>query len=178
MQIRENSIVTLIGSRKAPYNILTLATLIGRKLASLNCVCRSGAAEGMDTAFEAGFPNELKEIYQPWKNFMVKTNNISHIVVTDKRTLANARLIASKIHPFWKSLNKEHANLHTRNVFQVLGQNLNLKSDFLVCWAPPENNSVKGGTKTAYNLAKRLGIPCYNLYDSETRLMFTNWLNS
>lgn len=145
----------------------------------MKCVCRSGAADGMDTAFEAGFPFELKEIYQPWKDFNdVKTNGTSHIVVRDKELMRKAEIIASKIHPFWHSLKQGPRKMHTRNVFQVLGSNLNLKSDILICWAPIDGNSITGGTRTAYELAKRLNIPCFNLYDSETRELFLNWLKT
>lgn len=180
MQVPNNiRIATLIGSREAPFNILTLATLIGRKLASMNVICRSGGADGMDIAFEAGFPNELKEIYQPWKNFNdVITNGTSHIVVNDKITLMKATTIANKIHPRFYDLKQGARKMHTRNVFQVLGSNLNLKSDILICWAPIDKNSIKGGTRTAYELAKRLKIPVFNLNDTQTREMFYTWIKT
>ncbi|AIA64877.1 DprA-like DNA recombination-mediator protein [Cronobacter phage S13] len=159
--------------------MLTLATLIGRKLARMNCICRSGAADGMDLAFEAGFKDELKEIYQPWYNFNnIKTNGKTHIVVTDKEILSKARLIASKIHPHWDRLKPGPTKMHTRNVFQVLGSNLNLKSDILICWAPIEGQSITGGTRTAYELAKRLKVPVYNLANEETRELFISWLKT
>lgn len=132
----------------------------------------------MDIAFEAGFPNELKEIYQPWKDFNeTPTNGISHIVVRDKEILRIAEKAARKIHPHWHDLKKGARNMHTRNVFQVLGSNLNLKSDILICWAPPINDTISGGTRTAYELAKRLNIPVFNLYDEETREYWISYLN-
>lgn len=133
----------------------------------------------MDLAFEAGFPTELKEIYQPWKDFNdIKTNGTSHVVVTDKRLMQIAESVASKIHPRWNILKDGPRKMHTRNIFQVLGSNLNLKSDILICWAPPDGNSIKGGTRTAFELARRLKIPVYNLHDSETREFFSKWIRT
>ena len=103
----------------------------------------------MDLAFEAGFPDELKEIYQPWKDFNdATTNGVSHIVVRDKIALMKATSVAMKFHPHWHDLKKGARNMHTRNVFQVLGSNLMKKSDILICWAPINGDSITGGTST------------------------------
>ena len=54
--------------------------------------------------------------------------------------------------------------LHTRNVYQVLGLDLNTPSEFVVCYADVDkHNNVIGGTATAVNIAKEVGIPVYNI---------------
>lgn len=133
----------------------------------------------MDMAFEAGFPDRLKEIYQPWRDFNeTPTNGVSHILIRDKEILYTASRIAEKFHPYWDSLGKGDRSLHTRNVFQVVGSRLNLKSDALICWAPPIGKSIKGGTRTAFELARHLKIPTFNLYDEETRELFSEWIRT
>lgn len=133
----------------------------------------------MDLAFEAGFPDELKEIYQPWRNFNdIETNGITHVVVADKAIISKAEKIASKIHPLWDNMKQGSRKMHTRNMFQVLGSNLDLKSDILICWAPIDGKSITGGTRSAFELAKRLNIPCYNLIDQETREFFLKWIKT
>lgn len=133
----------------------------------------------MDIAFEAGFPDKLKEIYQPWVNFNdTPTNDVSHIVVRDKEILHKARRIAMNFHPNWDNLSQGPRNMHMRNVFQVVGAGLNCKSDILVCWAPIIGNSITGGTRTAFEIARYLKIPVYNLNDGKTRELFQQFIRT
>lgn len=55
-----------IGSRKTPKNVLDFMFEIGKELALLGYVLRSGGAEGADSAFEKGADSVkgMKEIYQ------------------------------------------------------------------------------------------------------------------
>lgn len=57
-----------------------------------------------------------------------------------------------------------------RNIFQVLGKDLDTPSDFVVFWAKPIGNSgkVSGGTNTAVALALQESIPVFNMYNDPT----------
>ena len=61
-----------------------------------------------------------------------------------------------------------------RNVYQVLGKDLNTPSEFVICWTPDgaetaNERSIKtGGTGFAIALADSLGIPVYNLANPES----------
>lgn len=60
--------------------------------------------------------------------------------------------------------------LNARNTFQILGSGLNNPSNFLICWAQVDKHGkIRGGTATAWNLAKANGIPCFNLYNEEDK---------
>lgn len=72
-----------------------------------------------------------------------------------------AKTIAESIHPAWHNCSEYARGCHARNVYQVLGKDLKTYVSFVVCWTP-EGKEV-GGTRTAIVLAKRLGIPVYNL---------------
>ena len=60
--------------------------------------------------------------------------------------------------------------LHLRNVNQVLGADLNTPSKFLICWAKMDKQgSPIGGTRTAWKIAEKYGIPCFNLAVEEDK---------
>lgn len=128
-------------------------------------ILRSGGAPGADAAFESGVPHFMgKEIYIPWKNFEQRTeiDQIDNdIVCGGSREAAS---IAERFTPGWHSLQIGGKKLHTRNVFQVLGRDLNTPSKFLICWTSGAREI--GGTRTALVLAREYKIPIYNLGDS------------
>lgn len=164
-------------SSETPENVSHAMKVIAATLASKGYWLRSGCAQGADTAFENGVKEIIHdhttivdrshqcELYIPWNGFENKFKDGSAIFCpTDFQNYDEASKIASKIHPAWDRLSCGGRKLHTRNVYQVLGKDLRSPSEFLICWAQPTVNGVKGGTNTAYQIAKAYGIPIYNLY--------------
>lgn len=49
-------------------------------------------------------------------------------------------------------------------------------SKFLVCWAEPSKDGVKGGTGLAWRIAKSNNIPCFNLYIEEDLKRVTKYI--
>ena len=144
---------TGIGSRESPDFVCLAMTEIARILESYGYTLRSGGADGADLAFVAGVTS-LKDIYLPEKGFNRSTSSLFN-VGTD------AIALASTIHPAWDKCKTRARLLHARNCYQVLGQNLDDPSDFLICWT--ENAEKRGGTRTAIVLAEKNKIPVLNL---------------
>lgn len=147
---------TGIGSRKTPDAILSMMIKYGKILSS-KFILRSGGADGADTAFETGcdLNNGLKEIYLPFKNFNGNSSEYYNVS-------SSALELANSIFPEnWKTFNKYVKRFHGRNVYQVLGYNLDCPSKFVICWTP--NGKYVGGTRTAMMLANKYNIPVYNL---------------
>jgi len=144
-----------IGSRKTPKNILELFTKLGKYLAKKNYILRSGHAEGADLAFENGCDssNSKKEIYLPWKSF--NGSNSELIVAYDK-----AFEIAQQFHPYWYNLKDGAKKLQARNSHQVLGNDLETPSKFVICWT--EQGLGSGGTGQALRIAKHYEIPIFD----------------
>lgn len=163
---------TGIGSRKTPEELRPLFSRIATRLERLGFILRSGGAEGADQAFEDGVSDPsnpaVAEIYLPRgrRQFLGKTP-AAHTVASD-RQWGEARQIAQSVHPIFDSLPSWMQELHTRNVFQVLGLDLDNPSKFVICWtedgAEDEAASSKdtGGTRTAIVLAARCQIPVIN----------------
>lgn len=167
---------TGIGSRKTPDDIGKLMHLIAAKLADDDFVLRSGGASGADTFFENGCDSARgqKEIYIPWKGFSDRTDGIYETC-----NVKYAECVASKVHPVWDRLSRGARALHSRNVFQVLGNcnDMLIPSDFLICWAPSDKLGIPiGGTRTAWVVAQMHGVQCHNIYNSETRFRVMQWL--
>lgn len=144
---------TGVGSRETPKETMKLMTSLAQLCRKSGFTLRSGGAGGADTAFEVGAGN-LKEIYLPWKGF----NGNKSLLFNPS---FEATEIARKIHPSWKKLTSGAQKLHSRNVHQVLGKNLDTPSSFLIAWT--EGAKEVGGTRTALVLAKQNNIPIFNL---------------
>lgn len=184
---------TGVGSRETPQDIQDLMARLAYKLASEGYGLRSGGAEGADQAFERGWWSHRMsrdigysandyECYIPWSGFEDHTAT-SHdgccILPSDVHVEVErqAEKIASEIHPAWGNCTQGARKLHTRNVYQVLGRHLDAPSSMLVCWAKiAKGGNISGGTATAWNLAKKHGVPCFNLADPEHFQRITKYL--
>lgn len=181
-------IVTGIGSR--PKNLpldpnghiaawlVNLLTEIGEVATKNNWKLRSGAASGMDTLFESVW-SENKEIFLPYKGFNGRVEG-KHgaILVDDPATINNARAIASKVHPVWARLKPPAKEMHTRNVFQALGEDLSTPSDICIYYAPvSKDGEVEGGTRTAVVICNENNIPTYNLRNTDDVIRLRTFLD-
>lgn len=153
---------TGVGSRSTPPDVLHVMRRIADRLHQSGYVLRSGHAEGADMAFEQ-MARGKAEIYLPWPGFNSAQNW--------RRTspAPEAYKIAMEVHPAWARCGSGPRALHARNCHQVLGNDLNDPSDFLVCWTPDgctgasSRTSQTGGTATAIVLAEKYGVPVFNL---------------
>lgn len=150
------SYYTGIGSRKTPLPHLAEMRTIAAELAQRGYVLRSGGADGADLAFEQGCDEVQgkKQIYLPWRNF---NNNKSALY----KIPVEAFHIAAKVHPAWSQLRGVVRRLHARNVLQVLGEDLQTPSKFVICWTL--DGACVGGTATAIKLAQQHNIRVINL---------------
>lgn len=154
---------TGIGSRKTPDIICQFMKQQACLLGSAGMILRSGGADGADSAFEYGAVNFKKEIYLPWSKFNNRIESFEYISLNkmDFQLRLQAQEIAASVHPAWNRLSDVAIKLHTRNVFQVLGRDLNAPSKIVICWTP--NGEIVGGTATAIKIAMKHGIPVWNL---------------
>jgi len=153
--------LTCVGARATPLDVQNQMTDLGRVLSEQGWIGRSGHANGADLAFEAGFAGNF-EIYLPWKNFNADHPLLGNSFIFDGAPAALQ--IAESLHPAWDKCSYGVKKLHGRNIYQVLGKNLDEPSTALICWTP--GGKTVGGTATAINLAGRYNIPVFNLANS------------
>lgn len=162
---------TGVGTRYPPLRSYRAALSLGRTLAELGYMPRSGGAVGMDTGFELGAlaaagggATDDLEIFLPRDGFNGRNVMPGYYLPKHWNNHKDARAIAADIHPAWERCGEFARILHTRNVYEVLGTGLDDPSEFLICHAlPRKNGQVKGGTNTAVLLAHRYDIPVFNL---------------
>lgn len=171
---------TGIGSREAPLPILKRAQALGKELAIKGFTGRSGKAEGMDEAFmrgfgEAGIGSFINYLpYPSFRESLLTPPGCVDVSFYPEHVWKEAVLIAREIYgKGWFEITPGARDLHTRNVFQVLGDDLQTPSEFVLYWAEPKGkNAVKGGTNTAFQVAKMFGVrslkvgPLFHIWSS------------
>ncbi|MGL4353050.1 MAG: hypothetical protein ACRCTP_03835 [Aeromonas popoffii] len=173
---------TGVGSRAAPQSAITRAEGFAYSLAAKGFRGRSGKAPGMDQAFMAGASRfcRLNDAECLFTNYIPNSNfqsgigcpvGVEDIVAPALGNWIEAVRIARDVYGSgWAYISQGDRDLHTRNVYQVLGTDLNTKSEFVLFAAPRDGpKKVKGGTNTAFQVAKLFGVPTYNL------LSFLEW---
>lgn len=162
---------TGIGSRKAPLPILRRAQELGKELALKGFIGRSGKAEGMDEAFMRGFGEAGVSSfvnYLPYPSFresLLAPPGCVDVSSYPDHIWKEAIMVARGVYgKGWFEITPGARDLHTRNVFQVLGDDLKTPSEFILYWAEPEGrNAVKGGTNTAFQVAKAYRITTFKV---------------
>ena len=177
--------VTLVGSRDIPRDVSEVLIAVGEKLAMMGYIGRSGFADGADTLFLKGFERvgRLNKFvnYIPWDGFRKKEQpelyEASLITTVPRNVYHEAERIANEIHPAWDKCSRGARALHTRNVCQVLGDDLQTPSKVLYCYTKMDRNGdALGGTRTAWMIAKSYDIPCKNLSDEKVMEDCLKWL--
>ncbi len=172
-----------IGSRSTPERVLDTMLTLSTKLAEEGLTLRSGGAAGADTAFENGcsIADGRKEIWLPYKGFRNRHGPSCKVYNEDHEDMA------SMLHPVWNRLPKVAQRLHSRNVGQILGENvfdIFQYSKFVICYTPDGADhhtlvtAKTGGTGTAIKLASYKEIPVFNLYNLDAIFKLNNFLKT
>ena len=84
-----------------------------------------------------------------------------HAGAIEPQVWREAERIAALHHPAWGRLSPFVKALHTRNVFQILGQDLSSHSRFVICWTA--DGDASGGTGQALRIAHSENVPVLSL---------------
>lgn len=152
------TLITGIGSRQTPRNILDLFEGFGRYAKDMGWCIRSGHAPGADYAFERGCKTNCI-VYLPWKNFNHQDPILGIPRVNPLRE--EVLELVYKYEPYARDLPDSIKKIKSRNIYQVLGENLNIPSNIVICWTP--NGEIIGGTGLALKVAQDHNITIYNL---------------
>ena len=179
--MKDKRFYTGVGSRFTPVEMRTVLNDIAYNLASDGWILRSGAADGADTAFEKGCISikGKMNIYLPWDGFNNRKADGKKYILPDESwpVYERAQELVEQIHPNYGVLSQGAIRLHTRNIFQSLGDNIDTPSKFLVCWANVDKDGFPvGGTRTAWTLARMNRIPCFNLFIEKDMERINKWL--
>lgn len=172
---------TGVGSREVSDEEFDLMEAVAKWLAGQGYVLRSGKALGSDSAFESGVnlagDLSMKEIYTPWDKFNGNDLEGETIPLGKPSTVdfGISLKLVREIHPAADRLSPGGLKLHQRNCHQVLGRSLEspIPSRFLLaCGKEDKDGNVQGGTRTAWMLAKKYGVPCLNIRGKTKKEIF------
>lgn len=175
---------TGVGSRETPINIQQLMTEIAMRLNMEGWTLRTGTGSRANTAFQVA-AGEGADVYFPWNNFnqgeigTVSSSKASsnlakevwefrmvrHLVSTDGSTSRD-----------WDTLHPSNQAILAKSMCMLLGRNLSVPSDMLICWTP--SAKLIGMTAHIICLAALKHIPVFNLADYETEVVMKEMLRN
>lgn len=152
-------IITGVGSRETPEEICELFVELGAEAKRRGWWIRSGHAQGADYAFERGAEDHCI-VYMPWDTF-----NKEYPILGRARTSPLRDEVLDIVyrhdHYAHDGISQGVKRIKSRNVYQVLGEDLATPSDLLICWT--DEGKVIGGTGLAIRIAREHEIPIINV---------------
>ena len=180
---------TGVGSRVVPTAIAEYQAMVGGMMAELGGQLRTGDAFGSDENFLDGYNKAIAELpnMPPAEVYYTRLANRRGLIhdpasgyfeAEQYETFEKAKVIAEVARGSFQNLKDWGIALHTRNVYQVLGPELDKRSWLCILYAEPSGKKgrVKGGTNTALQIAKRFNVPTANIYTEEARWALKRWL--
>lgn len=179
---RGRRFVAIIGSRRAPQPILDLLSLTGEALCDSGVALTSGDADGCDKAGVEGamrsssWPLVGARVYLPWNGIKYPSTGLQrwadNQIYFDASKFENyedAKAIAFEARGSFEGLGRGGIAMQSRNPYQILLDDLNTPVASCIFWAETigKKGNVKGGTNTAYQVARRFNVPTINLYTDE-----------
>lgn len=158
--------VTFVGSREASGEELIKYGILASEYAKRGYTLRSGNAEGFDQIINNA-PEQQREIYLPYASFGPKCSG-NKLIPSTFSNYHQAVEIVKKLHPN-KHLNNMQMQYLARDVYQVLGEDLQTPSEVLYCWTKDGAETIEeltpatGGTAMAIRVALYYHIPIINL---------------
>ena len=160
-----------IGSRATPAPVLATMRQIAETLARRGWTLRSGAADGADSAFEAGCDRArgAKEIFLPSDGFRGRHATETGVTVPQRALQARAEALSAKHWDTakcpWARLRPFTRALMRRNAHQVLGPDLDHPVCAVAYWTP---EGAEGGTGQALRIARARAIACIRIEPGST----------
>ncbi|MGR5448501.1 hypothetical protein ACP3V3_01710 [Vibrio sp. PNB22_3_1] len=178
-------------TREQSYQLLCVTFV----LAMNRYLARTGGAHGSDhTVYmaavfaqrwfvENGYKSELSDLvrlYLPWDGFNgFSVNSDFAFCLKNPRATSTAK----SLHRAWGRLQSGGRKMMSRNVHQVLGDDLDDPSHFVLCHTSDGADGVTkmatsatGGTGMAINVAAQNQVPVRNLGNPEVRNRMSSWL--
>lgn len=169
IQIEQKDIekyVAFVGSRKAGMKIMERYKPLVLEYERRGYILRSGNAYGFDKIINYVHPAS-REIYLPYADFGGEAEG-NIMIPSEFSNYSKAVEIVRKLHPN-RNLSDIHIRYLARDVYQVLGKDLNTPSEIVYCWSEDgaekleEITEKTGGTAMAIRVALNYHIPVVNL---------------
>lgn len=166
--MKDNLIITCIGSRSINFNDEVKIKAISEYLLDINAWIRSGHAPGADIEFEKRLKNRTI-VYMPWRGFNGRFYTDKAVYPLDKgsKLLDESENFLKENHTKYDYLSSDRGRgvkkLFLRNYFQITGTT-GVLSNYVICVADlDKNNKEVGGTGYTCKIARSMNIPIINI---------------
>ncbi|QUL76891.1 FHA domain-containing protein [Escherichia phage UPEC03] len=119
----------------------------------------------MDSHFMFDYSPERRRIILPENGFNGLYSNGKDIIDYTEYDTYKAADEARKVAGHFDNQNEWTQRRYARNSMQVLTENLDKPTDFVLFWAVEKDFCVKGGTAIAARLARLYKVPTFNLWN-------------
>lgn len=170
---KKKKYLTFVGSRSTPLEVLKEAQALLLHSINDEFVPRSGNASGFDQVVSLYATPGHREIYLPYKEFNLKSlggpYNDAFVPNETWPNYQKAFGLVMEHHPLKDKVPSDALPYLVRDVYQVLGLDLDTPSEKVICWTPDGAQTAKectkktGGTAMAIRVADVYGIPVENL---------------
>lgn len=165
-------IITGVGSRETPEDVCELMEELGAHARERGWWVRSGHAQGADYAFEKGARDHCI-VYMPWRGFNKEFPILGRAHYEELRP--EVLDLVYRHDPYaGDHISQGVKRIKSRNVYQVLGVNMESPSDLVICWT--QDGKVVGGTGLAIRIAREYNIPIINIGDPSVEQDFDSIL--
>ncbi len=175
------NIFTMIGSKGTRDNVLELGFQLSVLLLENKWHGYSGNAPGMDRVLNRAMikTNTFNgTIFLPWKGFELADLPDRCFYTFDDKSETGLKCveIIKEIIPWFGNLRAGGIKLHSRDILQVKGADLNTLTTVVIHSAKGSSKQPTGGTRTAIVLSRNLNIPEFNIRFYDDRMRLKTWL--
>ena len=164
--------ITIVGSRQTPDSVIAQSVTLLNQYVGQGYIARSGNAEGFDLLVSCYAIPGQREIYLPYKDFNLQylgsSYNDAYVPNATWPNYQRAKELMQQYHPLKDKVPEKALPYLIRDVYQVLGLDLDTPSEKVICWTPDGAQTAKectketGGTAMAIRIADAYGIPVEN----------------
>lgn len=161
-----------VGARATPKNVLDDMFLIGKTLVTREVLINSGNGDGPDQKYVEGGSKStpvLCTVYLPWSAFNRSAIPVGVNIRQDYSI--NDESLAKQVHPYWNKCSSADKKLLTRNA--AIARN----SEFMIGYVD-SSKPGGGGTGHAFNCARAIGKPCWDIAQKADYDEVMNWIKA
>lgn len=174
------SAITFVGNRDTPVKEIKYIAAFAKQFVNSGAILRSGNAHGFDQVL-SDIPSDSREIYLPYVRFGRTLEDRTNVYIPRREfdNYPQAEALVRKLHPNKNLLPVQMQSL-AKEVYLVLGKDLQSPSDIVFCWTKDgayqlhQLTEETGRAAMAIRVAIHYNIPVVNI---NSDMSWTIWRN-
>lgn len=153
--------------QQLPKDMAAQAAQIGKELSDLGWTYRGGYEEPGLMTMDIAVNKDSREIFVPWQGFNKGRHKHEGVLVCHcLETHLSAIEMAQQAYPTFKEETTEIQMYWVRNIYLLLGENLDKPTD-LVIYYQDGQTTAKTGSQYLLHAALQMEVPCFNIQNQQ-----------